>query len=240
MLLTSAEQYSLVSDFEKSNEVLSSFAPSEEQRAKYYYLKSINHFALNNKAEALKAIEVFDWAATRETPERYKAMVFQMKHHIDNWKDPISDIERDMRKSVNKLENSYSGKKTQEIQENIIKKLDKLIKDKEDENNPDKNKDKNQDPNAQPGDGKPQPKDGQNQNTKPEMPKMDSVIMGGNGPGKVDERDLKKIAERWGTLPPAMRAKVIQDITRDLPQKYERQIKDYFESLSKYHDRGKK
>ena len=43
------------------------------------------------------------------------------------------------------------------------------------------------------------------------------------------------IAEQWGTLPAADRAKVIQNITRDLPPKFEPMIKNYFEALDKVH-----
>jgi hypothetical protein len=59
--------------------------------------------------------------------------------------------------------------------------------------------------------------------------------MGGRGKGGVNEQELRKIAEQWGTLPADKRAKVIQDITRDLPPKFEPMIKSYFEALDKMH-----
>ena len=59
------------------------------------------------------------------------------------------------------------------------------------------------------------------------------MIMGGSGEGKVSEKKLKKLAESWGVLPPAERAKAIQEITRDLPPKYRPMIEEYFKSLNK-------
>jgi hypothetical protein len=59
----------------------------------------------------------------------------------------------------------------------------------------------------------------------------DSVIMGGSGLG-LDE-ELRKLAEQWGTLPPEKRAKVIKEVTRDLPPKFEPMIKSYFEALDR-------
>lgn len=57
--------------------------------------------------------------------------------------------------------------------------------------------------------------------------------MGGSGAGKVDEKKLRKLAEEWGKLPQAERAKAIQEISRDLPAKYKPIIEEYFKSLNK-------
>ncbi len=60
--------------------------------------------------------------------------------------------------------------------------------------------------------------------------------MGGSGEGKVPtDKELRNVAEKWGTLPPEKRAKIIEDINRDLPAKYKPMIDDYFKSLNKIH-----
>jgi hypothetical protein len=59
--------------------------------------------------------------------------------------------------------------------------------------------------------------------------------MGGSGKGTVDEKQLRQIAESWGTLPPEKRAKIVEDITRDLPAKYKPMIDEYFKSLNRIH-----
>jgi hypothetical protein len=56
--------------------------------------------------------------------------------------------------------------------------------------------------------------------------------MGGAGNGTVDEKKLKTLAEKWGTMPDRDRAKAIQDITKDLPARYRVVIEDYFKALS--------
>jgi hypothetical protein len=66
-------------------------------------------------------------------------------------------------------------------------------------------------------------------------PAPDSQIMGGSGAGKVDEKVLRKVAEQWGSLPPERRAKVVEDITRDVPSKYRTQIEEYFKALNRIH-----
>jgi hypothetical protein len=59
--------------------------------------------------------------------------------------------------------------------------------------------------------------------------------MGGSGPGNVDEKKLRQIAEEWGSLPPEKRAKIVEDITRDLPAKYKPMIDEYFKALNRVH-----
>jgi hypothetical protein len=59
--------------------------------------------------------------------------------------------------------------------------------------------------------------------------------MGGSGPGNVTDAQLRKISEEWGTLPPEKRAKIVEDITRDLPAKYKPLIDEYFKSLNRVH-----
>ena len=68
----------------------------------------------------------------------------------------------------------------------------------------------------------------------PSSPAGDSVIMGGGGAGKVDEKKLRQYAENVGQ-PAAGQAGAgrVQEITRDLPPKYKPMIEDYFKSLNR-------
>ena len=50
-------------------------------------------------------------------------------------------------------------------------------------------------------------------------------------PGKVDEKELKKIAEVWGTLPEAERVKIAQKMVADAPAKYKPYVEEYFKAL---------
>jgi hypothetical protein len=168
-------------------------------------------------------------------------MFFEMQ----SWSsDPkaLSNIERLMDNSGRRLELARAGEKTQDIQKKIVFRLEELIKEQE-------NKNKNQKPgDGKPGDGPPnggncpgggppggQPGNGPGNQTNPTQNAQDSYIMGGSGAGKVDEKQLRQIAEQWGSLPPDKRAKIVEDITRDQPAKYKQMIDEYFKSLNRIH-----
>jgi len=67
---------------------------------------------------------------------------------------------------------------------------------------------------------------------KPSSPAPDSGILGGAGNGTVDDKKLKTLADKWGTMLDKERAKAIMDITKDLPARYRVVIEDFFKSLS--------
>jgi hypothetical protein len=131
-----------------------------------------------------------------------------------------------MDNSGRRLELARAGEKTQDIQKKIVFRLDELIKQLENQNKPGQGQANG---GNCPNGGKP----GQGNQTQPSNPAQDSVIMGGSGKGTVDEKQLRQIAESWGTLPPEKRAKIVEDITRDLPAKYKPMIDEYFKSLNR-------
>jgi len=146
----------------------------------------------------------------------------------------LSNIERLMDNSGRRLELARGGEKTQDIQKKIVFRLDELIKELENKNKPGQGQCNGG--NCPGGGDKPGQGNKPGGNTvNPTQNAPDSVIMGGSGKGGVDEKELRKIAEQWGTLPAEKRAKVIQDITRDLPPKFEPMIKNYFDALDKMH-----
>jgi hypothetical protein len=59
--------------------------------------------------------------------------------------------------------------------------------------------------------------------------------MGGEGKGLVTEKKLRQVAENWGSLPPMERAKVVQEVTRDIPAKYKPMVDEYFKALNRIH-----
>jgi len=226
-----AKKYTLSGSYEESIIMLTAVNQNKVNYNEYCFLMAVNHFALNNKKEAEKWIKNINDSFDKLT-RRHSALVYAMEQSIKEWKEgDLADIERDMMKSADRLKNSFSGKKTQKIQDDIVKKLDKLIKDQED-------KDKADADAAAKAAGEPfDPKKHKIvQGSPSDQPAPDSIIMGGKGEGKVDEVKLRKIAETWGTMPPAARAKVIQEITRDLPPKFEEMIKNYFDALNKHHN----
>jgi len=142
------------------------------------------------------------------------------------WKDnDIGDVGRDMKVSADRLENAKAGKDTQAVQKKIMDKLDRLIKEQEDAL---ANAKAGQNPDGAPIPGKDQ---------MPGMPQPDSFGGDFAGKGEATEKQLKKLGEEWGKMPPKERAKAMQEISRDLPPKFKPMIQQYFESLSKIQDK---
>ena len=61
----------------------------------------------------------------------------------------------------------------------------------------------------------------------------DSNIATNGGPGLVDQKRLKSLAENWGKLPEKDRAKAMADLTRDMPPRYREVIEKYFKDIAK-------
>lgn len=199
----------------------------------FYFFKAVCEHATMRKDPAMGSIlrlldDVID------APDRYKMVATLMFFEMQNWSpDPkdLTNIERLMDNSGRRLELARAGEKTQDIQRKIVFRLDELIKELE-------NKQKSGSGQANggncPNGGQPGSQPGGN-TVQPSQNAADSTIMGGSGPGNVTEAQLRKIGEEWGTLPPEKRAKIVEDITRDLPAKYKPMIDEYFKSLNRIH-----
>ncbi|MCS7020248.1 MAG: hypothetical protein NZ703_15185 [Gemmataceae bacterium] len=205
--------------------------------AAFLFYKAVCEHATMQKNAATRSIlrlleEVVD------APDRYRLVASLMFFEMQNWSpDPkdLANIERLMDNSGRRLELARAGEKTQDIQRKIIFRLDELIKELE---NQAKNSSSQCNGGNCPNGGQPNGnRPGSQQN--PSSPAPDSVIMGGSGKGIVDEKELRKIAENWGTLPPDKRAKIIEDINRDLPPKYKPIIDEYFKALNRIHGYSK-
>lgn len=61
----------------------------------------------------------------------------------------------------------------------------------------------------------------------------DSNIAANGGPGKVDPKRLKGLAQEWGKLPEKERAAAMAELTRDMPPRYREVIEKYFKDLAK-------
>ncbi|GIW80365.1 MAG: hypothetical protein KatS3mg105_2172 [Gemmatales bacterium] len=62
---------------------------------------------------------------------------------------------------------------------------------------------------------------------------QDSNIATNGGPGNVDEKRLRNLAEVWGKLPEHERAKAMKELTQGLPSQYRQVIEKYFRDLAK-------
>jgi hypothetical protein len=220
--------------YEEALEALKSVNPEfAVDPASYFFFKAVSeHATMKKDAATTSIIKLLDDVA--DSPSRYTMVATLMFFDMQNWAaDPkdLSNIERLMDNSGRRLDLARGGEKTQDIQKKIVFRLDELIKEME-------SKCKGGQCNGgncpgggdKPGNGPP----GGN-TVNPSKPASDSVIMGGSGAGKVDEKVLRQVAEQWGTMPAEKRAKVVQELTRDLPPKFEPMIKNYFDALDKMH-----
>ena len=217
--------------YEESLEALAAVAPEQVvDPASYFFFKAVaEHATMKREAATATITRLLEDVA--DAPDRYKMVATLMFFDMTNWSpDPkdLSNIERLMDNSGRRLDLARPGEKTQDIQKRIVFRLDELIKEME-------NQCKGGQCNggACPNGGKPGNKPGSTVN--PNNPAPDSVVMGGAGAGKVDDKKLREVAEQWGGLPPAKRQAVIEEITRDLPPKYEAMVRDYFKALNRVH-----
>ncbi|HEV3204993.1 MAG TPA: hypothetical protein VGY77_11445 [Gemmataceae bacterium] len=60
----------------------------------------------------------------------------------------------------------------------------------------------------------------------------DSNIATNGGPGNVDQKRLRNLAQQWGKLPEKERAKAMQDLIREMPPKHREVIENYFKKIA--------
>jgi hypothetical protein len=202
--------------------------------ATYFFFKAVAEHATMKKEAAIgDIVKLLDDVS--DSPARYTMVATLMFFDMQNWApDPkdLSNIEKLMDNSGRRLDLARGGEKTQDIQKKIVFRLDELIKEMENKNKPGDGQANGG--NCPGGGDKPGNKPGGN-TVNPTQNAPESVIMGGSGKGGVDQKVLKQYAEQWGSMPAAERAKVVQEITGQLPPKFEPIIKNYFEALDKVH-----
>jgi hypothetical protein len=226
--------------YEEAIEALRGVNPEEAvDPATYFFFKAVSEHATMKKDAATGSIvKLLDEVA--DTPARYTMVATLMFFDMQNWSpDPkdLANIEKLMDNSGRRLDIAKGGEKTQDIQKKIVFRLDELIKQIE---NQQKQQGQANGGSCPSGGDKPGQGNKPGSNINPSQPAPDSMIMGGSGKGGVDDKQLRQIAEQWGSLPADKRAQVVKEITRDLPAKFEPMIKNYFEALDKLHGYNKR
>jgi hypothetical protein len=163
-----------------------------------------------------------------DAPERYKMVAALMVFDMMTWKDKdLGAIARKMDNIERRLDLSRGGPKTQKLQKEVIARLDELIKEKENQGGGGGGGNGGNCPN-----GGQQPGNTPNNTTQPSGPQNDSNGGNGSGPGNVDPKRLKELADVWGKLPEKDRAKAMAELTRDMPPRYREVIEKYFKKLA--------
>jgi hypothetical protein len=153
-----------------------------------------------------------------DIPKRYASIAKLLQADLEQLKDESLDhIARRMNDVERRLDLGRAGTKTREVEDGVIKSLDKLIKDLEDQA------------------AAAAAAAGAQGAAKPTTPAQESRPMGGKGPGQVAKKDIGN-QSGWGELPPKERQEALQEIGKDFPNHYRDMIEQYFRKLANEED----
>lgn len=179
------------------------------------FYSGVAHHRLLHREEGLAAIGQL-LERRSELPARYTALATLMESDLRQLKDETLDhISRRMEDVERRLDQGRSGEKVRDIEDGVVKSLDKLIKDLEDQ----------QSASAGPA------------SLQPSAPAQESRIAEGKGPGNVTKKDIGRNTA-WGDLPPKQRQEALQEIGRDFPANYRDVIEQYFRELAELKSGG--
>lgn len=185
-----------------------------------FYRASAEHHLLK-KAECLGNLKIL-LERESELPARYRQVSQLMQTDIAPLKeDSLDEIARLMTDVGRRLELGRAGQKVRDEEENIVKKLDKMIEQIEEQARQMQQQQQQQNQQNQ------QPENMQ------QKPMDESQVAGGpKGAGDVDQKKLEQ-RSGWGNLPPAQRQEALQRLTEELPTHYRDVIEGYFRQLAK-------
>lgn len=149
-----------------------------------------------------------------ELPRRYASVAKLLQADLEQLKDDSLDhIARRMDDVERRLDLGRPGQKTRDVEDGIIKSLDKLIKELEDQA------------------AAAAAAAGAAGSIRSSSPAPDSRPMGGKGPGQVANKDIGS-KSGWGDLPPKERQEALQQIGKEFPAHYRDMIEQYFRNLA--------
>jgi len=150
-------------------------------------------------------------------PSRYAKVAKLMQADLLPLKpDSLDEISRMMDSIQVTLGHGRAGKQVRTEEEDVIKKLDKLIEKLEDQASSSSSQSSSS---GSPSSG-------------PSQPMQDSMPAEQKGPGNVNPKDLGTNTD-WGNLPPKEREEALQQLGRDLPSHYRDVIEEYFRKLAR-------
>ncbi|MGM0488677.1 MAG: hypothetical protein ACQESR_18210 [Planctomycetota bacterium] len=151
-----------------------------------------------------------------QIPRRYAAVAELIQADLKPLQtDSLDEISRLMDEVQRRLDLKRAGKRVRDQEEQVVAKLDKLIKKLEEQ----------QQQQAAAAGG----------SISSSRPAQDSMPLGGQGPGKVDPKSIGT-GSGWGNLPPKERQEALQQIGKDLPAHYREVIEEYFRKLAREAD----
>jgi hypothetical protein len=148
----------------------------------------------------------------RELPRRYVAVARLLEADLHPLQpDSLDEIARLMDEVGRQLDRGRAGTKVRRTEDEVVRKLEKLIEELEDP---------------------PTPRVPGTPGGKPTQPKEEPIAGGPRGPDEVDPKDIGR-KDGWGNLPPKDRQAVLQELSKDLPAHYREVIEQYFRKLAR-------
>jgi hypothetical protein len=220
-------------DYESAYKILNNVKPAQvRDQPKYFFYKGFLAYKLGYKSEADKNLKTL-LSLFEDIPDRYKVVGVLMLSDLTTWQDKdLGAVARKMEEVSDRLRLAKAGPVTQDKQKDIVRMLDKLIKEKEDKG---KAKAKNEEDKdgtkrkirMQSGPGRIQQAGGV-----PSNPLEESSIDNQGGPGTVDLSKARKLTARWGQLPPREQARALQELTQGMSPRHREAIYNYFRNIS--------
>lgn len=190
------------------------------EAADYWFFRAVAEHQTFRKEACFKSLdrlqalsEMADSAGKKFVlPARFAALARLMRKDLELLQDEsIEMISRRMRNVERRLGAGAAGKKVQQSEEEIVKMLDSMIDEMEQQARKQKSR--------------------SSQSLRPGKPMNEARIAGGKGPGNVTRRELK-FNESWGKLPEKEREAVLQQLGRDFPPHYRDAIEQYFKRMA--------
>ena len=205
--------------YDESLMALSALNPkSVADPATCLFYKAVCQHQLLMKKEGLATISKL-LKSTEQVPVSYSNVATLMEFELKSMKNGVSltKVSLKMRDSERRLDLARGGQRVQKLQNEIIADLDELIEKLE----------------QQQGGGECACQNpGQGKTNQPKKPAADSRILGTQGPGKVDKKNLAQDRTGWGNLPPSKIAQAKNVLNRVLPPHYQRAIEAYTKKIA--------
>ncbi len=179
-----------------------------------FYQAVVFHSTLQKKPGLERIAKLLE--REHDIPRRYVSVVKLMEADFSPLKDDSLDhIARRMDDVRRRLDLGRAGPKVREVEDGVIKSLDKLIEEME----------------AKAAAAAAMAAAGAQGNIRSSSPAPDSMPLGGKGPGNVTKKDIGH-ESGWGNLPAKQRQEALQQIGKDFPAHYRDVIEQYFRKLA--------
>lgn len=184
--------------------------------ASLLFYQALGHHRLLKKDDCLAVVSKL-LQHESQLPRRYVTLARLMEADIKPLKtDSLDEIARLMDDIRRRLTLARAGKVVRDQEDEVVKKLDKMIEDLEKQ----RQEQQQQKQQASSKGGR-----------QPNNPLDDSRAAELKAPGEVDQKYIGK-RDGWGNLPPKERQEVLQNIGRELPAHFRETIEEYFKRLA--------